>query len=187
MGTPATALRNYALAGVSVLAAFGVETALNPIPSLIVPLLISLLAVIVVVYFVGRGPGLAATAANLAVNCYFFAPPRFNLAVVAPADRWLLAAFAAAGITVSLLSGRLSGRRHFPRVTLLVASALLLSIVSTLVWFDFENARDAQAWVDHTYQVLNASGALFSAVQDAEARQRGYLLTGEQQYLDRYR
>ena len=37
--------------------------------------------------------------------------------------------------------------------------------------------------MEHTYQALNASEQLFSTIQDAEARQRGYLLTGEQQYL----
>jgi PAS domain S-box-containing protein len=35
--------------------------------------------------------------------------------------------------------------------------------------------------------VLNASQLLFSTIQDADSRQRGYLLTGEQPYLDRYR
>jgi PAS domain S-box-containing protein len=182
MGAPATALRNYVPAGLSVLAGIGVQAALNPVPSLILPLLVSLLAVMVVAYFAGRGPGLAATAANLAVNWYIFA--RFS--VDAP-DLWLLAAFAAAGTAVSLLSHRLSGTRHLPRVTLLIASALLLIIGSTLIWFDFQNARDAQSWVEHTYRVLNASELAFSAIQDADARQRGYLLTGERQYLDRYR
>ncbi|HMD49603.1 MAG TPA: DUF4118 domain-containing protein, partial [Bryobacteraceae bacterium] len=173
------ALRNYALAGLSVLASFGVQAALNPIPNLIVPLLVSLLGVIVVAYFTGRGPSLFATAANLAVNLYFFAPPRFSFVVADPADFWRLAAFAAAGIAISLLSHRLSGTRHFPSVALMVASALVLIIVSVLVWFNFENARHAQERVDHTYEVLNASGSLFSAIQDAEAWQRGYLLTGE--------
>jgi len=181
------ALRRYALAGFSVLAALGVQATLNPIPSLILPLLVSLLAVIVVAYFAGRGPSLAATATNLAVNWYFFAPAQSSFNAGGPADLWRLTAFAGAGIAVSLLSHRLSGTRHFSRVALMVGSALVLIIVSVLVWFDFENARDAQEWVEHTYQVLNASGLLFSGIQDADARQRGYLLTGEQQYLDRYR
>jgi PAS domain S-box-containing protein len=69
----------------------------------------------------------------------------------------------------------------------MLVSALFLMIVALLVWFDFENSREAEALVEHTYQVLNASELLFSTIQDADSRQRGYLLTGEQQYLDRYR
>lgn len=35
-----------------------------------------------------------------------------------------------------------------------------------------------------SYQVLNATGALLSNVQDAETGQRGYLLTGEESYRE---
>lgn len=171
----------------SVLVTVGVELVLNPSPSFTIPLLVSLLAVILTAYFAGRDAALFATAANLLVIWYLFAEPRFSFAVADAADRWRLAIFAAAGISVSLLSHRLSGTRHYPRVALMLVSSLLLIIVAVLVWFDFENARAAEAWVEHTYQVLNASERLLSGIEDADARQRGYLLTGEQQYLDRYR
>lgn len=187
MGTPATALRRYVLAGLSVLASVGVQAALNPVPSLLIPLLVSLLAVIVVAHFTGRGPALFATAATLLANCYFFAKPAFSFAVANPADRWGLAAFAATGIGISLLSHRFSGTRHLPRVALMAALALLLIIGSVLVWFDLANAREANALVEHTYQVLNASELVLSAIQDAENRQRSYLLTGDENYLEPYR
>jgi len=180
-------LRRYALAGLSVLAGIGVQTALNPVPSLIVPLLVSLLAVIVVAYFAGRGPALCATALSFLVNYYFFAEPRFSFAVASPADRWGLAAFAATGVTVSLLSRPLSGTRHLPRVALMAALAIVLIIGSVLVSFDLANARQADALVEHTYQVLNASQLVLSAIQDAESRQRGYLLTGDEEYIEPYR
>jgi PAS domain S-box-containing protein len=180
-------LRRYALAGLPLLAAFGVQVALNPIPSLLIPLLVSLLAVIATAYFAGRGPALFATAATFLVDYYFFAAPRVSFAVRDPADRWGLAAFAAAGIVVSLLSHRFSGTRHLSRVALIASSALLLMIGSVLVWFDLASARDAEALVEHTYQVLNASERLLSTIQDAEGRQQGYLLTGDEGYLERYR
>ncbi len=169
------------------LAGIGVQVALNPSPTLAIPLLVSLLAVLVTAYLAGRGPALFAVAVNLLVNCYFFAYPHFSLAVAEKGDRWSLAIFTSVGIAVSLLSHRFSRARHFPRVALMLASSLFLVIVAVLVWFDFSDAREAEALVEHTYQVLNASEHLFSIIQDAEARQRGYLLTGEQQYLDRYR
>jgi PAS domain S-box-containing protein len=60
-------------------------------------------------------------------------------------------------------------------------------MVAALLWFDFANSRAAEGAVEHTYQVLNASEVLFATIQDADSRQRGYLLTGEPQYLTRYR
>ncbi len=186
MGAPATPLRNYALAGMSVLASVGVQAALNPVPSLLLPLLVSLLAVIVIAYFAGRGPALFATATTLLVDYYFFAEPRLSFAVANAADRWGLAAFAAAGIGVSWVSHRFSGTRHLPRVALMAALALLLIIGSVLVGFDLANAREANALVEHTYRVLNASQLMLSAIQDAENRQRGYLLTGDEDYIEPY-
>jgi PAS domain S-box-containing protein len=175
------------MAGLSVLLTVAVQIALYPSPSLTIPLLLSLLAVILTVYFAGRAAGLLATAANLALNYYFFVQPRFSFQVADPKDRWRLAVFGAACIGVSLLSHRFSRTRLYPRVALMLASSLLLVIVAFLVWSDFENSRAAEGSVEHTYQVLNASERLFSGIEDADARQRGYLLTGEQQFLDRYR
>ena len=190
----ALGIYRYILAAFWMLAGIGVQVALSPNPNLVIPLLISLLAVIVTAYFAGRGPALFATAANLLLNCYFFARPQFSSgpADLAPdsaahsADFWRLAVFTAAGIFVSLISHRLARTRHFPRLALMCASSLFLMIIAALVWFDVENSRQAERLVEHTYQVLNASELLFSTIQDADSRQRGYLLTGEQQYLDRY-
>ena len=41
--------------------------------------------------------------------------------------------------------------------------------------------------VVHTFQVINTAAALESAIQDAERGQRGYLLTGDPEYLEPYR
>jgi PAS domain S-box-containing protein len=175
----------YLLAALLLLGTVGVQASLNPSPSLAIPLLISLLGVIVTAYFCGRGPALCANAANLAVNWYFFAPSRLSF-TADPADIWLLTAFAAAATAVALLSHQFSRARHFPRV-LMLASLPLLVLVAVLLWFDFANLRKAEGLVEHTYQVLNGSGVLFSGIQDADSRQRGYLLTGEERFLVRYR
>jgi len=177
----------YVLAGLSVFVTVAVQLAVNPGPSLTIPLSVSLLAVTLTAYFAGYGAALIATAANLAVNCYFFAEPRFSLAVAGAGDRWRLFVFAAAGVGVSLLSHRFSGTRLFSRVVLLFASGLLLFIVALLAWFDFENSSAAAGWVEHTYQVLNAAEVLQTALRDAEVDQRNYLLTGNEQYIAPYR
>lgn len=45
-----------------------------------------------------------------------------------------------------------------------------------------ENER----WVNHTHQVLTELEATLSTLKDAETGQRGYLLTGEERYLEPY-
>lgn len=42
-------------------------------------------------------------------------------------------------------------------------------------------------WTVHTYQVREELSRLFSAIQDAETGQRGYLIVGEDRYLEPYR
>lgn len=180
-------IHHYVLVALSVLLTVAVQRSVSPSASVAIPLLVSLLAVVLTVYFAGRRAALLATAANFVVNMYFFAEPRFSLLVANPADRWSLAGFAAAGIGVSLLGERLSGTRHFSRAALLLGSSLLLVIVAALVWVDFENSRAAENWVEHTYQVLNASEALQSTIRDAEGQQRDFLLTGAEVYIPRYR
>jgi len=177
----------YPLAGISVVATVGVQLAVNSNSHPLVPLVVSLLDVFVVAYFCGRGPALCATASNLLANWYFFSQPQYSLAIRNPADLWRLATFAGAGIAVSLLSNRISRTRHIPIVALMLASSLLLVIAAALVWLDFEHARDTEGSVEHTYQVLNASEQLLNTIQDAEDRQRNYLLTGEEQYVASYR
>jgi PAS domain S-box-containing protein len=183
----ASGLQHYALVALSVLLTVAVQFSVNAGRPLAIPLLVSLLAVVLTAYFAGRKAALMATAANLLVNLYFFAEPRFSFWVASPADRWSLAGFTAAGIGASLLAKRLSRTRQFSRVVLLVTASLLLVIVAALVWVDVESSRAAENWVEHTYQVLNASAALQATIQDAEGQQRNFLLTGDAAYLSRYR
>jgi PAS domain S-box-containing protein len=177
----------YPLAGLLALAAGGVQLALNPISNPAIPILVSLLAVGVCAYFCGRRLALCVTAANLLTCWYFCAPPRFSFSVADRAMAWQLALFAIAGAVVSLASNLISGRRHFPVVALMLASSLILVIAAVLVWLDFEHSRDAEGWVEHTYQVLNVSEELLTAIQEAEGGQRNYLLTGDNQYVTFYR
>ncbi len=43
-----------------------------------------------------------------------------------------------------------------------------------------------EAWVSHTHRVLTELEATLSTIKDAETGQRGYLLTGEERYLEPY-
>ena len=62
-------------------------------------------------------------------------------------------------------------------------SLLLIGVAS------YSNTKELTAtagWVTHTYEVLGANESILSLLKDAETGQRGYLITGEQDYLDPY-
>jgi PAS domain S-box-containing protein len=59
--------------------------------------------------------------------------------------------------------------------------------LSRLLYSDFQRDRDGRRWLAHTNELLNATEALFSTLEDAETAARGYLLSGGEQYLAQYR
>ena len=67
-----------------------------------------------------------------------------------------------------------------------VAVAILLA-ASGLTWEGFHSARLARIWTEHSYAVLNTIQELKIAARDAETGQRGYLLTGNDDYLAPYK
>jgi signal transduction histidine kinase len=72
------------------------------------------------------------------------------------------------------------------RMVLLGSAILLVTTLQLLPEQNFNRARDAEQLVSHTLRVLNATGLLLSTMEDAETGQRGYLLTGDDHYLETY-
>jgi signal transduction histidine kinase/CHASE3 domain sensor protein/FixJ family two-component response regulator len=68
----------------------------------------------------------------------------------------------------------------------LIAALLVLLAVGMLTWERFAAIDDARGWVRHTYDVIGTIDELGLAVRDAEAGERGYLLTGDVSYLAPY-
>jgi len=67
-----------------------------------------------------------------------------------------------------------------------IATAILVFVG----WQSYRNtARFAEAaqWREHTYEVLNSLDNAIGRLSDAETGQRGYLLTGDEAYLEPYR
>jgi signal transduction histidine kinase/FixJ family two-component response regulator len=62
----------------------------------------------------------------------------------------------------------------------------LLTLIGVLTWDQAGAARSARQWTTHTYEVLGAVRDLGLAIRDAETNQRGYLLTGDSNYLTPY-
>ena len=66
------------------------------------------------------------------------------------------------------------------------AVMVMLILVGGLTWDRSSASRSAREWSDHTYQVLGTIKDLDLAVRDAETGQRGFLLTGNRDYLAPY-
>jgi two-component system, cell cycle sensor histidine kinase and response regulator CckA len=80
-----------------------------------------------------------------------------------------------------------SRRRQVNQGLLVAASlALLVGNAGLSVW-KVHQLGAAKAWVAHTHEVLEELQLLLSSLQDAETGQRGFLLTGQPEYLEPYR
>src|SRR6266849_4746776 len=84
------------------------------------------------------------------------------------------------------------GKRKWKMGNRLVLAGFVIAtaILVFVGWQSYRNtARFAEAaqWREHTYEVLNSLDNAVSRLSDAETGQRGYLLTGEESYLEPYR
>jgi signal transduction histidine kinase len=77
-------------------------------------------------------------------------------------------------------------RRRLPEAGWVAAVAVLVGVFG----WSFRNTErliDDAAWRQHTYQVIGEIRALAGALIDAQAGERGYLLTGDERFLAPYR
>jgi len=187
---------HYAIAVLAVSAAVGLRLALDPVLGAQAAYITFIAAVLVAARLGGRGPALAASALSVLSAIYFFLDPRFSFALSHPYDLLGLGLFALTGVAISLLEppgGMFLRNVADPidppllrRIAVLAAGVVALGVFASLVWTGLRSTVDAEHWVEHTYRVLSAAGSVRSSVEVAETSQRGYLLTGDQQYLQAY-
>jgi CheY-like chemotaxis protein/signal transduction histidine kinase len=68
-----------------------------------------------------------------------------------------------------------------------IGTVSLLMLLAALSFWEQEKAgAEAKGWLVHTYDVIAHIESLLSKLQDAETGQRGYLLTGNEEYLEPY-
>lgn len=64
---------------------------------------------------------------------------------------------------------------------------LALVVIGSIIYKDTQNLFDETRWVTHTYEVIGRLNDLYGAVRDQEAGLRGYLLTGNDEFLELFR
>jgi len=64
---------------------------------------------------------------------------------------------------------------------------LILIVVGSISYQSTTKLMDAANWKAHTFRVLLKQSELLDTLQNAETGQRGYLITGEERYLEPYR
>src|ERR1700674_2387665 len=80
-------------------------------------------------------------------------------------------------------------RRILNRRAVLAGFLAATIILLAVGWQSHANTKrlaEADAWQNHTYEVLNTLGETAANLDDAETGQRGYLLTGQDGYLEPY-
>ena len=168
-------------------------------------------AVMISALFGGIGPGLFATAAAALGTDYFILPPMGSLTVAALPDAVGLAFFSGMGVFMSTVAesyrrarqkaasqdtdfyvreGRpIPARRSMQGLMLNAGLVVSLAILATVGWQSARSLRGmaaAEQWETHTRIVIQEFQRLLSTLQDAETGQRGYLLTGDENYLAPY-
>lgn len=68
----------------------------------------------------------------------------------------------------------------------LVMAPLLMMAVTLTVRHEFERGRQLRTAVNHSFQERVQLQTVFSLIQDAETGQRGYVLTGQERFLQPY-
>ena len=95
-----------------------------------------------------------------------------------------IAASRGVGPVSSFASSRL--RRWWDGLTPGILLAFLAGLAVTLASGHLYSVRQSRHWIAHSHEVIEATQALLSLVQDVESGQRVYVATGDPRFLDTY-
>jgi len=152
-------------------------------------------------YLGGLGPGLVATILSVLSADYFTTPPFSSFRIAHPVDYLRLGTLLAVGVLISLLSDSLLRAKSalqprsetsawLPlerkiRLTFGFAAICLL-VIGIVSYHAVSSLRVNDELVDHTHQVLACLTKLLSTVTDGETGVRGYIITGDERFLQPY-
>src|SRR5262245_28154430 len=75
---------------------------------------------------------------------------------------------------------------RLPRFAALAAVPSFFVGISLITYWNTRTLRSSAGWVAHTYEVIGALDDVLSLMKDAETGQRGFIITGDDRYLDPY-
>lgn len=81
---------------------------------------------------------------------------------------------------VSFLANMNIGRKISSGYALIL---MLMTLTAVVVYFSISSITDASRWVNHTYEVIRNAESVSAAVIDMETGQRGFMITGNEEYL----
>src|ERR1017187_4020777 len=165
------------------------------------PVTVFLIPIVLSAYVGGLAPGLLSTALAIASTDFFLLPPVYSWHVTSRTDAFKLIALAAGGVLFSFLMER-SRRPRLKLATVQSKSSLpsteskarggfrflltCLVVIATVSYISVVRMNRDDAWVAHTHQEISALRMLLATVTDGEAGQRGYIITGQESYLEPY-
>jgi CHASE3 domain sensor protein len=62
-----------------------------------------------------------------------------------------------------------------------------LVAIAVVSYLSVVRVNENRAWVEHTHEVLSNLESLLAATTDSETAERGYVITGDESYLEPYR
>jgi len=68
-----------------------------------------------------------------------------------------------------------------------VVSLLLFVVLGWITYTNTSNLIATSTWVEHTHKVLKNLEVVLSNLKDTETGQRGYIITGEERYLEPFK
>ena len=63
---------------------------------------------------------------------------------------------------------------------------LLMVVIAGVIYFGVTSIVNASRWVNHTYEVIRTAESVGAAMIDMETGQRGFMVTGQDEYLEPY-
>lgn len=63
---------------------------------------------------------------------------------------------------------------------------IIMGFAGVIFWMQNEARDEARGWVSHTYEVIGHIELLFGKIKDVVIGQRGFILTGNDVFLEPY-
>jgi PAS domain S-box-containing protein len=168
------------------------------------PVIVFVLPILLSAYAGGLVPGLLSTLLSALATVYFVLPPVHTWSVASPADNIKWITLAAAGTLISFLMGHreqpgtepLAQHSRAAGSLLLSAQrrvqagfAVLLTCLIAMAAVSYPmlvRLRKDAAGVEHSHRVIATLRLLISSATDAETGERGYIITGKEEFLEPY-